>query len=146
MDQRRAVLASRRRVLRQSLRRIIENECAMDVAAEVADGFSLLRAVRHRSKGDLVVVLDIPFPHVPWPEAIKKIKTDSPGTIVFVVGPAFDSEYAEMAVEAGADGYVTRENIDVEMARVIGNVRKGVKHRRVGLGELQETRQVVSAG
>jgi len=83
---------------------------------------------------------------VPWPEAIKKIKNDSPGTIVFVVGPAFDSEYVDMANEAGADGYITRENLDAEMPHVIRNVTKGVKHRHVGLGELQEARQVVSAG
>jgi DNA-binding NarL/FixJ family response regulator len=144
MDRKKVLLASRSRSFRQSLRRIFETELAVDVAAEVGDGFNLLKAVRHFSNGTLIVVLDIPFPHVPWPEAIKKIKSDRPGTIAVVVGPGLDDEYVNMAIEAGADRYVMRENIDVELPCTIDSITREIKHARMGLADVKGLRRVIN--
>ncbi len=78
--------------------------------------------------GDLrpdVLVTDVAMPGMNGIEAIKKIKTDSPGT-AFVVLSAFSYDsYVVAAVEAGASAYLLKTQGVDEIAEAIRSVHSG---------------------
>ncbi len=136
MDRYKIILASRSRVFRQYLRGILEAESGLDIAAEVWEGFGLLQLVRRNTGGPLMLILDAPFPHVPWPEAVGKVKCDRPGTDVIVVGAYSDAEYVGMALEAGADGYAVKHSVNIDLPRAIKAIREGGRYVPEGLTEM----------
>ena len=144
MDRCKIILASRSRVFRQYLRGILEAVSDFDIAAETWEGFGLLQLVRHSTGAPLMLILDAPFPHIPWPEAVGKVKYDRPGTDVIVVGAYSDAECVGMALEAGADGYVVKHGVDVELPRAIETIQGGERYVPEGFTEMLAVRRAVN--
>lgn len=142
----RIILAATSGLFRRRLRRIIERKPDLHIVAEVWEGFGLLSHVRHDTEGRLMLVFVPPSQDVPWTEAIGKIKNDRPGTNVLVVGAFDDLEYVTMALDAGADGYVAKENVDRQLIRAIETIGAGERYFAVDIGRTHRARPVASAG
>jgi len=119
----RIVLTDDHVLLRQGLRRIIEGVGDLQVIGEAGDGLELLALLRRCTPH--LVVLDISMPHLRGIETIPEIKTLHPAAKVLVLTMHRDRGYLVEAMGAGADGYLLKEDADMQLFSAIEKVRQG---------------------
>jgi DNA-binding NarL/FixJ family response regulator len=119
----RILLADDHRVIRQGIQRVIEEKPGLEVIGGVDDGIELLKAVQDLAP-DMVIV-DLSMPKVDGIQAIRQIKADYPGVKVLVLTMYKEKYYLSEAVSAGADGYLVKEDADIELYEAIETIRKG---------------------
>lgn len=117
------ILADDHVLLRQGLRRIIEEADDMKVIGEVGDGLELLRFMK--IKTTQMVILDISMPNLRGLEAIREIRASHPGVRILVLTMHKDKEYMSQAISAGAQGYLLKEDADLELFAAIRKIREG---------------------
>ena len=117
------ILADDHAILRQGIRKIIEDEKGMKVIAEVGDGLELLDALK--SKSPDMVIADISMPKIRGIEATLEIKVLYPKIKVLILSMHKSKEYLFQAISAGADGYLLKEDTDEELFTAIETVRNG---------------------
>jgi DNA-binding NarL/FixJ family response regulator len=105
-EQIRIILADDHAVVRQGIRRFLEEDEAIDVVAEASDGAEAVRLVeQHRPD---MAVLDIRMPEMTGVEATRRIKGRFPAVRVLILTAYDDDPYIFALLEAGADGYVLK--------------------------------------
>jgi len=119
------ILAARPSAFREGMRRIIEEQPDLTVMGEAGEGLALLSLVRFAAPGDMMVILDVSLPNIPWTEAIRKIKADRPDTRILLLSMYEDAEYVSQALATGADGYLIKKNICGELLPAIGMIKEG---------------------
>lgn len=119
----RIILADDHAILRQGIRRIIEEESNLSVISEVGDGLELL-SVMKRLSPDMVIV-DISMPKLRGIEATLEIKDRYPKVKVLILSMHKSKEYLFQVISAGADGYLLKEDTDDELFTAIETVRSG---------------------
>jgi two-component system, NarL family, response regulator NreC len=145
MSSYRITLADDHVLLRQGLRRIIEESAGLEVVGEAGDGMELLRLL-NRTVPDLVI-LDISMPNLRGIEAISEIRSRHPGVKVLVLTMHRDKEYLYQAVSSGADGYLLKDDADTELFSAIRNIRQGEFYVSPALSnELAECRLQAAGG
>lgn len=103
----RIVLADDHTVMRNGLRRLLDDESDFEVVAEAANTSSALQMVRgHRPE---VVVLDLNMPGGSMTAAIASIKRFAPHTRIVILSMQAERSLVRAAYEAGADDYVHKE-------------------------------------
>jgi DNA-binding NarL/FixJ family response regulator len=117
------VLADDHVLVRQGLRRIIEERSELEVIGEANDGIELL-ALLEEVTPDLVI-LDIFMPNLRGIEAIHEIKKIHPDMKVLILTMHRDKEYLYLALSAGAKGYLLKEDADKELFSAIEKIRQG---------------------
>lgn len=123
MTRYRIVLADDHVLVRQGLRRILEEKADLEVIGEANDGLELLELL-NRIKPDLVI-LDIFMPNLRGIEAIYEIKKIYPDMKVLILTMNKDKEYLYLALSEGAKGYLLKEDADKELFSAIEKVRNG---------------------
>jgi DNA-binding NarL/FixJ family response regulator len=119
----RILLADDHRILRQGIRRIIEEKPGLEVVGGVDDGIELLKAVKEM-KPDMVIV-DISMPRLDGIGATRQIKENDSRIKVLILTMYKDKDFLFQAVSAGADGYLVKEDADIELCNAIDTVRQG---------------------
>lgn len=119
----RIVLADDHIMLRQGLKRILAERSDLDVVGEAGNGLELLGIIKD-TRPD-VVVLDISMPKLRGIEAIPEIKRVSEETKILVLTMHKDEDYLTQAINAGADGYLLKEDADRELYAAIEKVLEG---------------------
>jgi DNA-binding NarL/FixJ family response regulator len=119
----RITLADDHALLRQGLRRIVEESPELEVVAEAGDGMELLRLL-HKTVPDMVI-LDISMPKLRGIEAISEIRSRHAGVKVLILTMHRDREYLCQAISSGADGYLLKDDCDTELFAAIRKIRKG---------------------
>ncbi|MBM4274599.1 MAG: response regulator transcription factor [Deltaproteobacteria bacterium] len=149
----RIILAEDHALVRQGIRRIIEDEQNLEVVQEAGDGLELLNALK-TIPADLVV-LDITMPVMSGIEVLREVKRTFPQVKVLVLTMHKKAEYLNDALSAGADGYLLKEDVARELLSAIDTIHRGeiyvspllttelahlyVRSRREGtLGHLEE--------
>ncbi|HWF74531.1 MAG TPA: response regulator transcription factor [Solirubrobacteraceae bacterium] len=113
----RILLADDHMVMRNGLRLLLEAEEGFEVVAEAGDIQSLLQQVRgHRHE---VLVLDLNMPGGSSIQVISTLARISPGTAVVILTMEHDPALRREAYEAGASGYVLKEEAPRELVRAI---------------------------
>jgi DNA-binding NarL/FixJ family response regulator len=119
----RVILADDHAVVRQGIRRFLEEDAAIDVVAEASDGAEAVHLVEeHRPD---VAVLDIRMPEVTGVEATRRIKARFPDTHVLVLTAYDDDPYVFALLEAGADGYVLKSASADQLVDAVHTVYSG---------------------
>lgn len=117
------ILADDHAVVRQGIRRFLEEDEAIEVVAEASDGAEAVRLVeQHRPD---VAVLDIRMPRVTGVEAARRIKSSFPEVRVLVLTAYDDDPYVFALLEAGADGYVLKTASAGELVSAVRTVHRG---------------------
>jgi DNA-binding NarL/FixJ family response regulator len=119
----RLLIAQKQRLIRQSLRVLLEQERDFTVVAEAADGreaFNL--AMMH--KPDLALI-DFDMPHRDGVMATKQIHGCLPGTKVLLLSRHDDNGQIIEAVEAGAFGYILTDTDSTDLLRCIRAAYRG---------------------
>ena len=119
----RLILADDHAVVRQGIRRFLEEDPVIDVVAEASDGAEAIDLVEeHRPD---VAVLDIRMPEVTGVEATRRIKARFPETRVLVLTAYDDDPYVFALLEAGADGYVLKTASADQLVDAVRTVYRG---------------------
>jgi len=116
------VLVDDHAIVRTGFRLLLENSTDIKVIAELDSGEAInQKAVELRPD---VIVMDLSMPGMGGLEAIRRIKAKS-ATIKMLVFTMHDSiAFVEQALEAGASGYITKNNapkVRLEAIRKIAN-------------------------
>ncbi len=117
----RLMLVDDHRMLRQGLRRSLEEE-GFSIVAEAADGTEAVR-LAPAIKPD-VVLMDVSMPDMDGIEATKRILAVDPDRRIVMLTMHSDASVIEQAIKAGAIGYLTKDcSIDevVEAIRMAAN-------------------------
>jgi DNA-binding NarL/FixJ family response regulator len=117
------VLADDHVLLRDGIKRIIEESQDLRIVAEASDGFELLRVLKQYDVD--MVLLDISMPGLRGIEAAREIKISHPDIKVLILTMHKKKEYVRYAFSAGADGYLLKEATGDELFDAIGAIRNG---------------------
>jgi DNA-binding NarL/FixJ family response regulator len=117
------VIADDHALFRQGLKKILGEATGLEVSGEAADGLELIKLLNKESSH--MIILDISMPKIRGIEAIHEIKTINPNVKILVLTGHKDSEYFRQAMSAGADGYLLKEDGDIELFLAIEKIRKG---------------------
>ena len=133
----RIVLADDHVMFRQGIKRIIQETEGLEVVGEANDGFELLGLLK-RVEPDMVL-LDISMPNIRGIEATREIRSLYPQTKVLILTMHKRKEYLYDAIAAGAQGYLLKEDSDVELFSAVKTIRKGGFYvTRLLAGEMAE--------
>jgi DNA-binding NarL/FixJ family response regulator len=122
MDKIRVLLVEDHTIVRQGLRRLLE-ERGVEVVGEAEDGRKGLEMAREL-KPD-VVVMDISMPRLGGIEATRRISKEAPGIKVIILTIHFDESYIFKALDAGAVAYLVKETASEDLHEAIETVLKG---------------------
>ena len=129
----RIVLADDHPLVREGLRRILEDHADLRVVAEATTGEEVLRAVA-ASPVD-VVVLDISMPGPGVFELLKRLGEDhrSVRTVVLTMHP--EDQYAVRVLRAGAAGYLSKDRSSGLLVEAIRKAHRGEVFVSPSLGD-----------
>lgn len=119
----RITLADDHVLLRQGLKRIIEESGEMRIVGEAGDGLELI-SLLNKTVPDMVV-LDISMPNLRGIEVISEIKSRFPRVKTLILTMHRDREYVYQAFVSGADGYLLKEDADLDLFEAIKKIRQG---------------------
>ncbi len=117
------ILAEDHALVRQGIRKIIEDFDDLQVVGEAGDGLELLEILKNVPAN--MVVLDISLPGLPGIVTSREIKKISPRTKVLILTMHKKKEYLNDALAAGADGYLLKEDAAKELLSAIDTIRRG---------------------
>jgi DNA-binding NarL/FixJ family response regulator len=119
----RIVLAEDHIPLRKTIKKILEENTELTVVGEADDGLELLALLKH-SLPDMVIT-DISMPKLRGLEATKIIKNLFPQVKMLILTMHRKEDYLELAMLNGADGFIQKVNMDLELHHAIETVRCG---------------------
>ena len=119
----RVVVVDDHPLFRDRLAQIINHEPDMEVCGEAGDVANALEILQSVSPGFLVV--DISLQGTSGLELIKQCRTRGISIPILVLSMHDESLYAERALRAGANGYITKRRGSGEILEAIRRVRKG---------------------
>jgi len=123
MEPYRVVLADDHILVRQGLKRILEEMADLEVIGEAGNGLELLKLLERITPQ--MILLDISMPNLRGIEAIREIKALHPEAKILIITMHKDKEYLYQAISAGANGYLLKEDADTELSTAIETVRRG---------------------
>lgn len=119
----RIILADDHEIVRAGIRRLLSIERRIKIVDEADNGLDLVDIVSYH-KPD-VVVSDIMMPKLNGIDALKKIRKMKIDCFVIMLTAYEDSFHLENALEAGADGYLSKDLNAKELVDSIFEVIKG---------------------
>ena len=129
----RVLVADDQNLIRQALQMYLENEDDIKVIVSVDDGMKAIEAIeKHRPD---VAVIDLEMPGIDGLTTTKIICQRFPQTKVLVLSSHDSSEDVNQALQAGANGYMLKNNSAEELANVIRSVHQGYFQLAPGLYE-----------
>ncbi|CAB3626541.1 Response regulator uvrY [Achromobacter spanius] len=127
------MLADDHTLLREGLRRLLEQAGDITVAGEARDGSEALRQLALRP-WDLIV-LDMSMPGRDGVGLIRQIKADFPKVPILVLTMHGEQQYAVQAIKAGAAGYLTKDSAADELVQAVRKVAAGGRYLSRSLAE-----------
>lgn len=122
----RVLLADDHKIVREGLRRIIEESGEMEVVAEAEDGTGAINGAL-AAKPD-VAVIDISMPGLDGLEVTDILKRHAPGLPVLILTMHDEDQYVIKAVETGAMGYVTKQSAPEQLVDAIKKLHSGGRY------------------
>jgi two-component system, NarL family, response regulator NreC len=123
MSEIRVLLGDDHAMLRQGLRKILEDRHDWRVVGEAGNGRDAVREALDL-KPD-VAVLDIGMPLLNGLEATRQIVRHAPSVRVLILSMHSDHAYVSQAVQAGAKGYILKESAAAELIEGISALASG---------------------
>ena len=123
MSQLHILLADDHTVVRQGLRKVLEQRPDWIVVAEAGNGRDAVTQAE-QLKPD-VAIMDIAMPLLNGIEATRQIVKRSPNTRVLVLTMHSDEAYVNQILKAGAKGYVLKDSADVDLIQAVAAVSQG---------------------
>lgn len=119
----RVVVVDDHPLFRDRLAQIINRESDMEVCGEAADVAGALEILQSASPG--MIIVDISLQGSSGLELIKQVRARGSQIPILVLSMHDESLYAERALRAGANGYITKREPAGEVLAAIRRVRQG---------------------
>ena len=129
----RILVADDHTVMREGVKKILDNKSDMVVDGEAADGKETLEKALS-GRFDLVL-LDISMPGRGGLEVLEDILKARPRLPVLILSMHPEEQYAVRALRAGASGYLTKASAAHELIGAIRKVSRGGKYVTTSLAE-----------
>ncbi len=123
MSRTRLMLADDHTIVRQGLRKILEEVPEWEVVAEASNGREAVQQALE-ARPD-VAVLDIGMPQLNGIEATRQIAKRRPEIGVLILSMHADEAYVVQALQAGARGYLLKDSADADLIRAVTAVARG---------------------
>jgi two-component system, NarL family, response regulator NreC len=117
------LLADDHVLVRQGLRKILEEQPDWEVVAEASDGREAVRQALALEPD--VVVLDIGMPLLNGIEATRQIARRFPHINILILSMHAQEAYITQAMKAGARGYLLKDSADTDLIRAVAAVASG---------------------
>jgi DNA-binding NarL/FixJ family response regulator len=119
----RILLADDHTVVRQGLRKVLEERPEWQVVAEAGDGREAVR-LAEQLKPD-VAVIDVAMPLLNGIETTRQITKRVPRVRILVLSMHSDDAYVTQMLNAGATGYLLKDSADVDLVQAVAAVAQG---------------------
>ncbi|MBE0481215.1 MAG: response regulator transcription factor [Dehalococcoidia bacterium] len=119
----RYVIIDDHKMLRQGLRRILDDEDGFEFTGEAADGLEGLKLIQE-ARPDVALV-DIMMPGIDGIELTRRARDLAPGTKIIIISMLDNRSYVEESSRAGARGYVVKGSGGEELVSAIKTVEAG---------------------
>lgn len=119
----RILLGDDHTLVRQGLRKILEEHPEWTVIAEASNGRDVVRHTLELEPD--VVVLDIGMPLLNGIEATRQIARRLPKTNILILSMHAQEAYVTQAMKAGARGYLLKDSADTDLIRAVAAVAAG---------------------
>jgi two-component system, NarL family, response regulator NreC len=119
----RILLADDHTLVRQGLRKVLEERPEWEVVAEAGDGREAVR-LAEQFKPD-VCILDVAMPLLNGIEATRQIARRVPNSRILVLSMYSDEAYVAQILQAGAGGYILKDSADVDLIQAVSEVARG---------------------
>jgi two-component system, NarL family, invasion response regulator UvrY len=129
----RLLIADDHPVVREGLRRIVEDHPGLQVVGEATTGDEVLASLP-RVPAD-VVLLDVAMPGPGFLEVLQRLRAEHPTVAVLVLSVHPEDQYAMRALRAGAAGYLTKDHSPEQLTEAIRKVHRGGKYVSPWLAE-----------
>lgn len=122
----RVLLADDHSIVREGLKRVLEDSHDIKVIAEAADGESAVDKVI-QTKPDVAVV-DISMPGMDGLEVVTRLTSYCPDVPVLILTMHDEEQYVVRAIEAGAKGYVTKQSAPEQLVEAVKKIHAGGRY------------------
>ncbi len=123
MERIKVLIADDHAFVRESTRRILEQEPDLEVVAEAGDGEQAVKLTCDLKPN--VALLDVAMPRLDGVEATRRIKALCPAVAVLVLSAYDDDQFVFGLLEAGAAGYLLKNVRGQEIVDAIRAVHSG---------------------
>ncbi|MCB1905172.1 MAG: response regulator transcription factor [Gammaproteobacteria bacterium] len=134
------------KIVREGLRSLIEDDGSHEVVGEASNGREALKLARQLNPD--LVIMDVAMNEMNGIDATRQLTRTMPEVKVLVLSMHSDSRYVKQMLEAGAMGYLVKENAFEEIAAALCSVLAGRLYvspqasgsilQDIALGQLQE--------
>jgi DNA-binding NarL/FixJ family response regulator len=119
----RILLVDDHAIVREGYRRLLEEEPDIQVVGEASDASQACQSARALNPD--VVVMDIALPGTSGIEATRRMLKDQPQMHILMFSMYDDAIYASRALEAGAQGYISKASAPEVLVQAIYAVSRG---------------------
>jgi len=120
------LLADDHSIVREGLRRVLEDSNEIKVIAEASDGETAFdEAMKKRPD---VAVIDISMPGMDGLEVVTRMSNYCPEIPVLILTMHDEEQYVIRAIEAGAMGYVTKQSAPEQLVAAVKKINDGGRY------------------
>lgn len=119
----RILIADDHGIVRAGLKLLLNRISGTEVVAEASDGREAVRLAKAFQPD--IVLIDVAMPLLNGLDAARQIVRENPRTGIIVLSMYMDESYILRALDAGARGYLIKDNADDELENAIRSVAAG---------------------
>ncbi|WP_119154222.1 response regulator transcription factor [Caldimonas tepidiphila] len=127
------LLADPHRIVREGLRRLLDEDGDMSVSAEAATGHQVLEQLRRHPVD--VALVELNLPGLGGLDLIRRLRAEWPALGVLVLTVHAEEQYALRAFRAGAQGYLSKDCAPEELLGALRKVAGGGAYLSPALAE-----------
>lgn len=117
------LLADDHSLVRRGFRRMLEDDEAIDVVGEAANGDEAIAMAKRLRP--IVVVMDVAMPGTSGLAATKQILADDPNVAILMLSMHSEETLVRQALDSGARGYILKNALDLDLAAAVKRVAAG---------------------
>lgn len=110
-------------LVRRGFRMMLDDDTEIEVAAEASDGEEAVKLAEKIQPR--VIVMDCALPKMDGMEATRRIKKQWPEIAVLMLSMHSEDTWVRLALESGANGYILKSAVDMDLADAIKRVAAG---------------------
>jgi DNA-binding NarL/FixJ family response regulator len=119
------MLADDHPMFRSILKKILGRKNNLLVVGEAGDGAELLTLLDLSKLAPHLVILDISMPNLNGIKTARKIKEIHPDMKILMLTIHKDKDFLRQAISSGANGYLLKEETEMELFSAIETIQKG---------------------
>ena len=120
-------------IFRSGMRRLLSDEPDMRIVAEAANGQEAIECLRRRSYG--LVLLDINMSGRSGLDTLRRIRLEWPAQAVILLSMYPEAQYAPIALQLGARGYLSKDRDATELLAAIRIAASGGYYLPPGMAQ-----------